>query len=311
MANKIIYDSNEISSIVSKVGSYIDFIQSDVELSINRDFQVLKELDLFSEGLDLLLSKSDNLIYLNNKMINSLHLHDRDFIELENGYVSLFNHEDVIMTNDNSYGGSIVEIDEIVLNKVSDGKVILTEYVNSVIPSFSYDKKIETLKSILKDNSNSLNILTDPDESDILIYQLKNLLNEDYSIEIDKLSKEEEKELQKEFFEVISDNDTNIFDEIESNSFLHGLSYYKQIAQKNGINTTDLLFKEENNKLFMDSLNDIYNNGDQIDVLTESQVNSVKEYIEDLASTNNINVNELLSNSKYSSILKGGINNED
>ena len=308
MANNIYYDSNEISGIVSKVGSYVDLIQSDVELSLNRDFQLLKELDFFSEGLDLLLSKSDNLIYLNNKMVNSLNTHDSDFNELENGYVSLFNQEEVEVLNEDSYGGTIVTIDEIVLNKVSDGKVILTEYVNEVIPSFSYEKKIEVLKSIL--NEGSLNMLTDPDESDLLIYQLKDLLNESYSIEVDKLSTEEEKELQKSFFEIISDNDTNIFDEFESNSFLHGLAYYKQVAQKNGINSTDLLFNKENNELFMNTLNEIYNNGDQIDVLTENQVNSVKGYIDDLATTNNISVNELLTNSRYSSVLKGGINNE-
>jgi hypothetical protein len=296
---------------VSKIGDHTNLIQSDIEYSINKDFSMLKELDLFSDGLDLLLSRSDNIIYLNNKLVNFLNTHDDDFCELENGHITLFNKEEVEEQNEDAYSGSVVNIDEIVLNKINDGKVILTEYVSEVIPSFSYDMKLEVLKDITNNNANSLSLLTDPDESDILIYQLKNILSDKYSIELNKLTKEEEKELQKSFFESISDNDTNIFDEIETNTFLHGLSYYKQVAQKNGMSITDLLFDDKNKDLFMNSINDIYNNSDQIDVLTESEMDSVKNYINETASANSISVNELLSNNKYSSILKGGINNED
>ena len=311
MSDRINYDSNEISNIVSKIGNYTNLIQSDVEYSINKDFNLLKELDLFSEGLDLLLSRSDNIIYLNNKLVNFLNTHDSDINDLENSNTALFNKEEIEVKEEEAYAGSIISIDEIVLNKINDGKVILTEYVNEVIPSFSYDMKLEVLKRILNNNDNSLSILTDKDESDILIYQLKNHLSEKYSINLNKLANEEEKELQKAFFESISDNDTNIFDELDTNTFLQGLSYYKQVAKKNGISEADLLFDDENKDLFMNTINDIYNSSDQIDVLTESEINSVKNYIDEIASANSIGVKELLSSSKYSSLLKGGINNED
>lgn len=311
MADRIFYDSNEVSNIVSKIGEHTDLIQSDIEYSINKNFSVLRELDLFSDGLDLLLSRADNIIYLNNKLVNLLNNHDGDFCSLENEHVSLFNKEEVEEKETEAYSGTVISIDEIVLSKINDGKVILTEYINEVIPSFSYDKKLEVLKEILNDNSNSLSLLTDSDESDILVYQLKNILSDKYSIKLNKLTKDEEKELQKSFFESISDNDTNIFDELDTNTFLNGLSYYKQVAQKNGISDTDLLFDDKNKELFMDALNDIYNNSDQIDVLTENEIESVKNYINEVASSNSITVSELLSNSKYSSVIKGGIYNED
>ena len=60
----------------------------------------------------------------------------------------------------------------------------------------------------------------------------------------------------------------------------------------------------------MNSINEIYNS-DQIDVLTDDQLKSVKNYINEIASSNSITVKDLLSNSKYSSIIKGGIYNED
>ena len=60
----------------------------------------------------------------------------------------------------------------------------------------------------------------------------------------------------------------------------------------------------------MNYINEIYNS-DQIDVLTDDQLKSVKNYINEIASSNSITVKDLLSNSKYSSIIKGGIYNED
>ena len=310
MADNLSYDSNEISSIVSSIGEYTSLVQNEIEISLNRHFQMLKELDLFDDGLDLLLSRADNVVYLNNKMVNFLNMHDNDFNDLENNNVNLFGKEEESTPSDEAYAGAVVNIDEIVLNKINDGKVILTEYVNEVIPSFSYDKKLEVLKSILNNNTSSLSILTDLDESDIMVYQLKNILSNKYSIQLNKLTKEEEKELQKSFFKSIIDNDTNIFDDIKTNTFLHGLSYYKQVAQKNGISEVDLIFDENNKDLFMNSINEIYNS-DQIDVLTDDQLKSVKNYINEIASSNSITVKDLLSNSKYSSIIKGGIYNED
>ena len=310
MADNLSYDSNEISSIVSSIGEYTSLVQNEIEISLNRHFQILKELDLFDDGLDLLLSRADNVVYLNNKMVNILNMHDNDFNDLENNNVNLFGKEEESTPSDEAYAGAVVNIDEIVLNKINDGKVILTEYVNEVIPSFSYDKKLEVLKSILNNNTSSLSILTDLDESDIMVYQLKNILSSKYSIQLNKLTKEEEKELQKSFFKSIIENDTNIFDDIKTNTFLHGLSYYKQVAQKNGISEVDLIFDENNKDLFMNSINEIYNS-DQIDVLTDDQLKSVKNYINEIASSNSITVKDLLSNSKYSSIIKGGIYNED
>ena len=187
-SGQVIYNSNEISSIVSKIESSNNTIQNEVKPLISNRFSVLRELDLFSDGLDLLEKEASNAFYLNSNLISVLNVHDADMNEMETKHNSLFdaiadNSED---TNEVIYSGEKVSIDEIVLNKINDGKVILTEYVKEVIPSFSYDRKLEILKSVLNDDPSSLSILTDEAEADILIYQLKNILNEDYSIELKK-----------------------------------------------------------------------------------------------------------------------------
>ena len=307
-SGQVIYNSNEISSIVSKIESSNNTIQNEVKPLISNRFSVLRELDLFSDGLDLLEKEASNAFYLNSNLISVLNVHDADMNEMETKHNSLFdaiadNSED---TNEVIYSGEKVSIDEIVLNKINDGKVILTEYVKEVIPSFSYDRKLEILKSVLNDDPSSLSILTDEAEADILIYQLKNILNEDYSIELSKLTKKEEKEIQKSFFESITDNDTNIFDELGTDSFLGGLPYFEQMAKKKDMTASDIIFNKDNSELFTELINNICND-EEIGVLTDEQVTSVKNYIKNLSETNNIEMSELLVDKNYSSIIKGGI----
>ena len=124
------------------------------------------------------------------------------------------------------------------------------------------------------------------------------------------LSKEEEEELQKNFFESISDNDTNIFNDIGENTLLGGLSYYKQIAKKNDMSVSDLIFDKKNEELFLNTVKEVYES-EELDVLTEKEINSLRNYIDNISKENGIPVKELLSNTKYSSIVKGGINYEN
>ena len=309
--DKVLFDSLELTDIVSKIEDS-NSIQMDLKTSLNRDFYLLQELELFDEGLTSIKSQIENITFLNNQLITCLNKHNDDMEKLNTKHNSLFNDyikEDSVAASV-SFTPQEVNIDEIVLSKKTDGKVILTEYVQEVIPSFSYDIKLEVLENILKGDSNSLSLLTDESQSDILIYQLKNILSEKYSIELSKLTNAEEKEIQKSFFESIIDNDTNIFDEVSGDSFLKGLSYFKQVAQKNGITTSDLIFDKENTDKFMETINEIYNSED-LDVLTDEEMESVKKYIKEISDTNNIEINELLKDNKYSSVIKGGIYNEN
>lgn len=307
--NKIVYDSNEISSIVSNTKELINVVETDIKPQIDNDFQLLKELDFFTDGFDSIKTKLDKIILLNSEIVSSLNKHDEEMNSINNKHLSLFNGINQEETKTNSYSGESIVLDNINLKEITDGKTVLTTYISEVIPKFSYEEKVELLKNILKEED-SLSILTNTDESDIITYELKENIDSDYFIELSKLTKEEEKEIQKSFFNAISDNDTNIFDEMKKDSFLSGLSYLKQYAKKNDTTLSNLIFDDNKKELFMDAIKDIYNS-DQIDVLTEEEVNSVKSYIDNISSKNNIEVNELLNNTKYTSILKGGINNEN
>ena len=301
---KIVYDSNEITNILSKIVNNTSIIENDVLSSINNDFNLLHELNLFSDGLNKLADNSKKIVSLNNRLSYILNDHDLNMNALNKKHIDLFNNFDDDFEKNNVYDSEIINIDEISVNKITDGKLILKEYVNDVLFSFNYDRKLEILNKILKDNS--LSIITDNEQSDILIYQLKDILKDKYSMEFSKLSKEEEIEIQRDFFKSISSNDKNIFNEIKEDSLLHGLSYFNEVSEKNNISVESLLFDEKNNELFVKALSDIYKDN-QIDSLTVDESNSVKNYINNIATSNNIEVFELLKDEKYSSVLKGGI----
>ena len=305
---KIVYDSNEISNIISKIGNNTSIIEVDIISSLDNDFSILRELDFFNEGLDKISSNARNIISLNNKIVYSLNSHDSNMNDLNNKHLSLFSNFDTVSEEDNPYDGVVINIDEIKLKKITDGKIVLKEYINSVVFKFDYDRKLVLLKRII--NNNSLGILTDKEQADALIYQLKNVLKEDYSMnELSKLSKEEEFEIQKDFFKAISSDDKNIFDEIKENSLLHGLSYFKEVCKNNNISIEDLIYDDKNNELFIDSLSNLYKES-EINNITSDEITSVKEYIKDISKTTNISPENLL-NVKYSSVLKGGIFYED
>ena len=304
--NKIVYDSDEISSILSKIGNCSSIIENDIMSSLTNDFSILQELDLFGEGLSKLNSKASQIISLNNRLTSKLNEHDSSMNELNKKHVDLFDNIDNYSDESDIYSGEVVNIDEIALESAAtDGKKILSEYIESVIFKFSYDKKLVLLKKILNDGENSLNIITDSEQSEILIYQLKEVLKEDYSIDLGKLTKEEEKELQKAFFNSICDTNKNIFDDIEEDSVLKGLSYFKEVCSENNISVADLLYDDNNKELFVNTLKDIYNN--DIESLTSNELLSIRSYIDNVAASNKVEVSKLFEGVGYSSALKGGI----
>lgn len=309
---EIYYDSNEISNMNTKLNEIIDMLQLDIKTSLNKDFILLQDLELYDEGLKNLKNHIDKSVQCNNSLISGLKSHDINMNDLEANHLSLL--DQISSYNNDSgnleyYSGSDVTVESITVNHVSDGKVVLNNYVKEVLPTFSYDKKLEILKSILNTQEDALSILTDSNQSDILIYELKNILEKKYNIVLDKMSLEEEKEIQKEFFESIIDNDTNIFDEIDEKSYLDALPYFKQIASKNGISATDLIFDEKNNELFTNTIKELYES-DNIDVLSDEQLESFKTYINKKAADNRLAISRLISDPSFSNVVKGGIYDE-
>ena len=92
--NKIVYDSDEISNIMSKIGNNTSIIENEIMTSISNDFSILKELDLFGEGLDKLNANANKIVSLNNRLSSKLNEHDSSMNELNKKHLNLFNNDD-------------------------------------------------------------------------------------------------------------------------------------------------------------------------------------------------------------------------
>ena len=65
----------------------------------------------------------------------------------------------------------------------------------------------------------------------------------------------------------------------------------------------------DNDELLLESTKELYENIGT-DLLTDTEINNFREYIDNISKSNNISSLDLLSNSKYISLIKGGISYE-
>ena len=298
----MVYDSSLINELETKIKESVNVID-DIKQSLNNDFKLLDDFEY--GGLTSFKNNANSLSEIHNKLINLLENHDNEMENIEKEQLNIIDKylNESIEVNTH-YSGTKVKIDEIVLDK-TNAKDMFSTYINEVIPTFSFDMKKETLNNILNGEKELISIITDDNESDIFVYQLNNILKDKYNIKLDKLKKEDEITIQKEFLEKISDNDTNIFSDY--NSILSGLSYYKDVAKKNNMSLSELMF--DNDELLLQSTREIYENIG-VDLLTETEKSNFKNCIDNIAKSNNISSLDLLNDTKYISIIKGGINYE-
>lgn len=300
----MIYDSDELLQIESRIKESLNAIL-DIKSSIDNDFKIFDDLEY--DGLTTIRNNTNSLDEIHNKLYTIIdnHIKEMDNVEKEQlGIIDKYIEDDVSINN--YYSGEKITLDSIVLDKtLSSESEVLNNYIKEIIPTLSYDMKKEVLNNILNGEDTLTSILINEDESDIFVYQLNNILKDKYDIKIDKLSKEDETMLQKLFLDNISDNDTNIFE--NSKSILSGLSYYKHVAKKNNISLSDLMF--DNDELLLESTKELYENIGT-DLLTDTEINNFREYIDNISKSNNISSLDLLSNSKYISLIKGGISYE-
>ena len=298
----MIYDSDELLQIESRIKESLNVI-SDIKASIDNDFKIFDDLEY--DGLTTIRNNTNSLDEIHNKLCTIIDNHIKEMDNVEKEQLNIIDKyiEDNVSIN-NYYSGEKITIDSIVLDKTNPSE-ILNNYVKEVIPTLSYDMKKETLNNILNGEETLTSILINEDESDIFVYQLNNILKDKYDIKIDKLSKEDETMIQRLFLDNINNNDTNIFE--NSKSILSGLSYYKYVAKKNDMSLSDLIF--DNDELLLESTKELYENIGT-DLLTDDEINNFREYIDNVSKNNNISSLDLLSDSKYISLIKGGISYE-
>ena len=303
MAGEIIYNSDEIYETQSILDKSAKIFSDDMKKSLASNFDALTAIGF--TGVSKLQKQTDELISNHNSFKEELKEHDENRIELEKSInetikLKLENkqYEEVEDSANNH------ELAEVELDAVDEGEEINTALLKEAVREFSYSSKVAILKNILKLDAGSVSaLLTDSASSNILVYEIKQMLNDNTS-SISRTATDEEKEVQKEFIKALANEKDDIFREIEDDTYLRGMPYYKKISGLNGINVEDLLLDEKNNKLLTNCVKFICGHN-AVSGMDTSDIDAVKAYVKGVAEKNKMAIDTLLTSANAQLLRRG------
>jgi hypothetical protein len=284
-------------------------LQNEISTPLNSEFEALSKVDLFSSGLTKLKSQTETLVENYTTFSSSLSQHENDLSTFEDTQASEVREYISNYSGSRHYSsGSSHDTDSISTDNVEEGNAINNSYLETILPEISYNSKVQALKNILTYNNDTLTaLLTDVSKANILVYQLKKMLN-GQDLKISQLATDDEKKIQKIMLETLSKESNNPFAELDDSTFLKGMPYLTKIAKENNITIGDLILEDKYSSILMSSLINIYN-GNVNNSLTEKEISGVKSYLDQIATINNLNIKTLFSDVKNITLIKGGIKN--
>lgn len=302
MANRIVYDSNDILLVNNSLKEQLNMIQNGIENNLN-DFSVLQELDLFGDGLTALKKEVQELARKRSNMETMLKNHDEDLIDFEKGqtiYVNKFLGLDE--NSSNHYTGEKVNTDKINVDEVNEGKQIKLAELKEILFNFSYDEKLELLKKMFSSGNYSFDsLLLDQENAPIAKKSLLSVLGySDTSIS----GELEEKDIQKTLLDAVIPSSSEIIKELDTKSVLKGKEYFQKVANDNNLSLTDLLTKDSNDTILSECLKNIVDGN--VDNINSEDSEEIRTYLSEVAEKNNISIDELLNGDNVS-LIKGGI----
>lgn len=310
MAGQILFNSEEIYSIVESLSNSLEIVETDIKASLNSKFKVLEELELFTEGMTDLRKESENLYNIYKNFIEKLKAHDESLDNTENALEN-FVIESIssTYTNDKTSNGSgNVTYSGIVTDTINNKPTIKSNKIEEIIPTLNYTSEAKILSSWLKNGPQVANsLLLSLKNSGILLTFLKNL----FKVEVETTNEPTEYsiEIQKILLEKFANNKENVLASLNEKSILSGIIYFKEVANDNKINISDLLLDDKYNSLFLSSIENIYNNTNLSESeISNEQIENVKSYINNLSSFLHVSPSTLMNDERYIEVIKQGAN---
>ena len=305
MAQEITYDQDEICEIESLVESLEKLFDDDIKKDLSNDFTSL--FDIGFTGLSKLKEQTNTLATNHNTLGTELKKHDNNMTSLENAIdVKIKSMIDTSLIEDTNNTSAARVLNEIEFAKVNKGQKVSIETLTTSVHEFSYNSKVTLLKNILKyDNGSVTSLLTDPDKANILVYEIRQMFNDKES-EMSTEATEEEKQFQTELLNSLAEEKENVFKDVDEETFLRGLPYYKKIADLNGMKVSELVIDKKNEKLLTDCIKYVYEHT-FVNGLLQQDLSAFKGYVKGVSSKNNITPGILLSSKTGASLIKGGI----
>ncbi len=305
MAQEITYDQDEICEIESLVESLEKLFDDDIKRDLSNDFTSL--FDIGFTGISKLNEQTVSLASSHGNFASELKKHDQNMAGLENAIdVKIKTMIDNSVVEDNNNTSAARTLNEVNLPNIIKGQKINIAILTESLHEFNYTNKATILKNILRYGNGSVtSLLTDPDKSNVLAYEIKQMLG-DKDAELSKVATEEEKEFQREFLNSLAEEKDNVFQEVDEDTFLRGIPYYKKISDLNGMKVSDLVIDKKNEKLLTDCIKYVYEHT-FVNGLLQNDLTAVKGYVKGVSTKNNTTPGVLLTSKMGASLIKGGL----
>lgn len=298
-SGKMVINSNEISSAVSLLSSSCSNLESNVSSLLPGNFTILSDLGLYSEGITSMISAINALADAHRSLISQINSHLNDLANKEDQLASALESGTGNYKNSGgSYGGEAVDVEEIVVDETEQGKGINTESLINTISLFNdyqVSQVLQLIDTYKKEGITLADMLFDTSLSSSLYVLLKNILG-DTTNDLNNVTMDDYIKVQKTLLDVVFNSNVSISD-LNTNSLISAKEYLKKISSENGVTVGELLLDSKYKNVLSDSLLNLYD-GNEISKygLSDSAINSFRNYVDNVASSNGISSENLIIN---------------
>ncbi len=295
----ITINSDEIDTIVNVLTtSYIN-LNDNVLNKLTTKFSVLDDLGIYNDGKNSTISQTNAIIDIHKNLISQIKQHLEEYVNTED---TLSNNINASLNGNNynynsSNGVNTNSIDDISISDVNQGKSLSTTKLLSAIEQLTDEEKIKLIEilNINKGNDTLSSLLLDTTKSAELYILLQKILGISIS-ELNLISIDDCSLIQKSFLNAILKKDIDIT-QFSSNTIFIIKDYLLAISEENKISIGDLLLNKEYNSILKLSLvNLYYNNNIEKYNLTTDNINLFKNYVDNIAQSNNVSSANILFN---------------
>lgn len=296
---KVTINSDAINQVVSQLSSSATALESDVAGKLPGDFQVLVDLGLLTNAVSKVQQQVSDLVAIHNSVIAEIQSHLGSSMETEDNLANSFGNGRRSGGGNGGGGdssspsadpeGSNTDVD-----KQDDGKEINPEGLIEAIPKID-DKTLIELIEFLNINKNEktrlIDLLFDTSKSEELFVLLRKAFGEEDKL--DGVTLEDYKKVQKTLLDAVINCQLS-YQELDTKSILVAKEFLIEFSKNKNMTPAELLLDEKYRDELKDGLQQLYD-GDNVDKISARTINNFREYVDNIAASNNKSADDILA----------------
>ena len=310
MSGKISISSSDVEETISLLKGSLEDIETNTSSYVNDNYGVLEELGLVDTGVATVKRQINDIVKSQTKVIKDLNDHLESYYETENEIVDFINGFDNAKEQ-----AKVVDVksdyENVEIENVEEGKNISKTDLVKFIKSLNPDVEKILLKNLKKNakifDTTVEELIFNPKKAGLLCEILKKLCG-DTNLEIDVSNSIKAKNVQKSLLLKIATTSLEIVNGVLWASLAGSLPYMKSFAKKKNKKVEDLVYKQESREELLEGFRDLYV-GKGIDdyTPTRQEIDSFRNYINNVADYNKTSPEQLLSNVNNIDSIKRGV----